>query len=91
MYKDYYGMTDRQHPLRDTDIHLFKRMHHNNSGHEFLAKFYPYKAWPIYFYGPTEKDCTDQAIQFRADALAEHGASFLARLENLKKAREARK
>lgn len=75
----------KAHPLRDTDIHLFKRMHHNNYGHEFLAKFHPYEAWPIYFYGPTEKDCTEQAIQFRADALEKHEAAFLAKIKNLQK------
>lgn len=85
-------MTDTLgHPIRLAEIHTFKRVDSNGNGSEFIARFYPYKTYPVTFSGPTAESVTDLAEDMRAEAIEKHEASVIARQERQAKAKAAKK
>lgn len=77
-----------QHPMRDIPITVFQRI--EGDGPTFIAKFEPFKEYPIFFTGDTADDARMIARQFAEDAVAKNEAKFLSRLVALEKARAAR-
>ena len=82
---------EHQHPFRSLELHTFERKDHNGSGPRWLAKFYPYTKFLVFFHGDTEADAVAEAEAFRADAIAKHEANYQSRMAAIEKARAARK
>jgi hypothetical protein len=74
--------------MRDIPITVFQRI--EGDGPTFIAKFEPFKEYPIFFTGDTADDARMIARQFAEDAVAKNEAKFLSRLVALEKARAAR-
>lgn len=73
--------TPKGHPLRHAVLHTFQRQDTHNGGSDWMGRFYPYSAYPVFFHGPTEADVTDKAEDMRAQAIERHEASCIARQE----------
>jgi len=57
----------------------------------WLARLHPYSVYPVFFSGATEDEVIAQAEALRAEAIAKHEASCIARQQAAAKARETRK
>ena len=77
-----------QHPMRDIPITVFQRI--EGDGPDFIAKFEPFKEYPIFFTGNTAEDARMIAKQFADDAVAKNEAKYLSRLVALEKSRATR-
>jgi hypothetical protein len=78
------------HPFRDAPLHVFERVDTLDGGANYLARFYPYDTYPVFFSGKNEDAARAQAEAFRADAIAKNEASFITRQAALEKARQTR-
>ena len=78
-----------QHPMRDIPITIFWRI--EGDGPTFIAKFEPFKEYPIFFTGDTADEARKSARQFAEDAVAKNEANYISRLVALEKARATRK
>ena len=79
------------HPIRAAEIHTFQRQNSNGKGREWIAQFYPYKIYPVFFSGTTEQEVIGTAEEMRAEAIEKHEAQVIARQEAKAKAAAARK
>jgi len=70
------------HPIRNAALHVFQRIDEHDGGSRFVAMFAPYKAYPVFFQGPTAEAVTQKAEDMRADAIDKHEAACIARQEN---------
>lgn len=70
-------MSNFHHPFRDAELRVFKRI----DGEEYVARFHPYKTYPIIFTCPSEEAVRRQAEEFRADAIEKHEADYIRRRE----------
>ena len=77
-----------KHPMRDIAVTVFQRI--EGDGPAFIAKFEPFREYPIFFTGPTADAARESARQFADDAVAKNEAAFLARQEATEKARITR-
>jgi len=77
-----------EHPLRNIEICVFQRI--EGRGPAFIAKFEPFKEYPIFFTGATADAARQSARDFADDAVAKNEAAFLARQAAVKKARATR-
>lgn len=78
------------HPFRDAALHVFERVDSERYGCSFIARFWPYETYPVFFPGATEADARGSAEAFRAEAIAKHEAAFIAKQEAAAKARASR-
>jgi len=78
------------HPFRDAELHVFGRMDDGHNGASFIARFWPYETYPVFFPGATEADAQSLAYRFRDEAVAKYEAQFIARQEAIEKARLTR-
>ena len=77
-----------QHPMRDIPITIFQRI--EGDGPTFIAKFEPFKEYPIFFTGDTADDARKSARQFAEDAVSKNEAKFISRQLALEKSRATR-
>lgn len=77
-----------EHPLRNIGIAVYERIEGDGPG--FIAKFEPFKEYPIFFTGATADAARQSALDFANDAVAKNEATFLARRAAIEKARAAR-
>jgi hypothetical protein len=77
-----------KHPMRDIAVAVFQRI--EGDGPAFIAKFEPFKEYPIFFTGTTADAARESASQFAAEAVAKNEATFLARQASMEKARITR-
>jgi hypothetical protein len=78
------------HPIRKAEVHTFQRQNSNGKGREWIAQFYPYSIYPVFFSGPTEDAVTAQAEAMRNEAIDKHEAACIARQEAKAKAAATR-
>jgi hypothetical protein len=78
------------HILRSAEIHVFKRVYHDGTGAEYVAKFYPYSSFPIIFKGNVYDDVVDSVEAFREEQLEIHEKGFLVRAAASKKRKDTR-
>ena len=80
------------HPIRNAEIHAFNRAQTFDSdaahGVEWIAMFYPYKTYPVYFSGRTKAAVIEQAEAMRTDAIEKYEADCIRRAEMSRKAKE---
>jgi hypothetical protein len=69
-------------------VTVFQRI--EGDGPAFIAKFEPFKEYPIFFTGTTADAARESARKFAADAVAKNEATFLARQAAMEKARITR-
>ena len=67
------------HPIRAAEVHTFQRQNSNGKGREWIAQFYPYNVYPVFFSGPTEEAVTSQAEAMRQEAIDKHEADCIRR------------
>tara|TARA_R110000851_G_scaffold214111_1_gene366722 strand:+ start:547 stop:807 length:261 start_codon:yes stop_codon:yes gene_type:complete len=79
------------HPIRNAVIHTFKRKDSDGKGREWIAQFFPYKIYPVFFSGKTEEDVIDSAEAVRAEAIQKHEADCIRRQDAKEKAAQKRK
>jgi len=77
-----------KHPMRDIPVTVFQRI--EGDGPAFLAKFEPFKEYPIFFVGTTADEARKSAKDFAEDAVAKNEEKFLARQAALEKGRVTR-
>jgi len=77
-----------KHPMRDIPVTVFQRI--EGDGPDFLAKFEPFKEYPIFFVGMTADEARKSAKDFAEDAVAKNEEKFLARQAALEKGRVTR-
>ena len=83
-------MNDFHHPMRDAELHTFERATDSGNGAIWIARFYPYDTYPVFFHGRTEADAVANAETLRAEAINKFEAGIIARKEAKAKAAEAR-
>ena len=76
------------HPIRDEIVNVWIAPD-GQAGPRAIAMFGTGGNFPIYFAG-SEAEAREKAEAFRADVIAKNEAAFLARQENIAKARAAR-
>ena len=77
-----------KHPMRDIAVAVFQRI--EGDGPAFIAKFEPFKEYPIFFIGQTADAARETARNFAEDAVAKNEAAFIARQAAIEKGRSAR-
>jgi len=78
------------HPIRDAALHVFERTDDAAQGPRFMARFYPYSIYPVFFTGPTKDAAIASAEELRAEAIAKHEAAYILKQEAKAKAKAAR-
>lgn len=78
------------HPLELAEVHVFKQYpHYMGKGDKFVARFYPYDKWPIFFHGKTRREVIRSAETFRTTELEKHDNQYQRtvrmRMERLKR------
>jgi hypothetical protein len=76
------------HPIRKASIHTFQRVDSDGKGCEWIARFHPYKTYPILFSGKTRQEAVDAAETLRAEAIDKHEAQCIHRQKLRKLAAE---
>ena len=79
------------HPIRNAALHIFARIDANEGGAQFIARFYPYDIYPVFFNGSTADEAVENAEKIRASAIEKHESSVIARQEARAKADATRK
>lgn len=79
-----------QHPFRTAELHVFKRHDDQPGGCQWIARFEPYSTWPIIVHGKTQAEVVEKAEAFRAQEVERHEAAWIAKRENIEKARRAK-
>ena len=72
-------MTEHGHPIRKAKIHTFKRQDSEDGGANWIARFYPYGAYPVFFHGVDEVAAIASAEAVRTEAIEKHEAACIAR------------
>ena len=83
-------MSGLHHPMRDAEIHTFERANDSGKGACWIARFYPYNTYPVFFHGATEAAAIDNAEALRSAAIEKYEAGIIARKEAKLKAAKAR-
>jgi hypothetical protein len=78
------------HPIRKAQIHTFQRNNPNGKGREWIAQFYPYKIYPVFFSGPTEAVVLGLAEDMRKEAIDKYEHACIKRIEATAKRKEQR-
>lgn len=68
------------HPIRKAEIHVWQRTEGTN-GVQFIARFYPYKTYPVTASGDTEADVVGKMEALRTEAIEKHEADVIRRQE----------
>lgn len=85
-------MTDHSHPIRGMRIHVFGRDAISDEGGVlFVARFFPYDKFPIFFSGNSAEQAREKAEDFRQDVIEKNEETYRKRMAALDKARAARK
>lgn len=79
------------HPIRNADIHTFERNNDDGNGRKWIAQFYPYKIYPVFFSGKTEQEVVSTAEKMRTEAIEKYEAQWIARQQAKEKAAKTRK
>jgi len=82
-------MSIQKHSMRDISISVYERVQ-GTTGPQFIAKYEPFHVHPIFFHGTTKESAEQSARQFADSAVEKYEATYLARVEDLVKAREKR-
>jgi len=77
------------HPLRDAKVLVYHCP--DADGDRLYLAFYTDRNAPIYFPAPTHREAHNRAVAFRDRAVEHNEAAYIARVENLEKARARRK
>lgn len=78
------------HPIRDYPIRVYF-CEEAEEPHRFRAVFGSGRDFPIYFDAPDFHSAHARAETFREETILKHEAAFLARMQNVAKARAAKK
>jgi hypothetical protein len=69
------------HPIRSAVVHTFERKSFSGVGRNWIAQFYPYNTYPVFFSGPTEEFVVGQAEAMRKEAIDKYEQTVIARQE----------
>lgn len=85
-------MTGHSHPIRGMSIHVFGRNDiSDGAGALFIARFFPYGKFPIFFSGDSAEEARQKAEDFRQDVIEKNEETYKKRMAALDKARKAKK
>lgn len=85
-------MSEYRHPIRDMKIHVFGRDGATESeGVAFVARFFPYGKFPIFFSGCSAEEVRQKAEDFRKCVIEKNEGAYQKRMVALRKARKAKK
>ena len=76
------------HPIRKAEVHTFRRFEDTSKGHKWIAYFYPYSVYPVYFSGKTRQEVLNKAETMRAEAIEKHEADCIRRQELARRNKE---
>ena len=83
-------MTDHEHPIRKAELHTWGRILPDGSGAQYISRFHPYDAWPIFFHGDTEAASIGKAETFRTETIDQNEQAYQNRMAGRDKAKAAR-
>ena len=69
------------HPIRDAEIHTFQRTDLGNGTVQWLARFFPYNTYPVFFQGVSKAVVVEQAEALRTEAIDKYEKSSIAHQE----------
>ena len=81
-------MTDFEHPIRNAEVHTFQRTDNGSGTVAWLARFYPYSTYPVFFQGSSEEDVVSQAEALRTEAITKYEKAFIIQQEAKVKRKE---
>ena len=67
------------HPMRKAPIHVFKRCDGGYKGVNYIARFYPYDTYPVYFHGESQAEAIAAAEVLRSEAIDKFEKGIIAR------------
>lgn len=82
--------SETEHPIRKAEVHTWGRTNDTGVGCGYIARFYPYAKWPIFFQGESEVCVISEAEKFRAETLDKYEETYLNRMIGVEKARVTR-
>jgi hypothetical protein len=81
-------MNNFKHPIRDAEVHTFQRTDNGSGKVSWLARFYPYNTYPVFFQGSSEEDVVTQAETLRAEAITKYETAYISQQEAKVKRKE---
>lgn len=78
------------HPMRKAQIHTFKRCDGGYRGVNYIARFYPYDSYPVFFHGETEAEAIASAEALRTEAIDKYEKGIIIRQEAAIKSAETK-
>lgn len=78
------------HPIRDAELHVFKRIEGMSGVARYIARFHPYDNWPVFFKGATAEEARNKAKEFRDECIEKHEADIIRRKEQAAKMKKAK-
>tara|TARA_R110000764_G_scaffold83102_1_gene163533 strand:+ start:758 stop:1036 length:279 start_codon:yes stop_codon:yes gene_type:complete len=72
-------MSSLEHPIRTAEVHTFQRTDSGSGTVAWLARFYPYSTYPVFFQGSSEADVVTQAEVLRTKAIEEYEEAYIKR------------
>jgi hypothetical protein len=70
-----------EHPIRKAEVHTFQRTDSGKGSVSWLARFYPYSTYPVFFQGSSEEDVILQAETLRTEAITKFERSYIIQQE----------
>ena len=78
------------HPMRKAQIHVFKRCDGGYRGVNYIARFFPYDSYPVFFHGETEEEAIAAAEALRTEAIDKFEKGIITRQEAAIKSAETK-
>lgn len=76
------------HPIRNAELHVFRGI--GSAEGRFIARFYPYDTYPIFFTAKSESAAREAGETFRSETIEKHEQAFSNRAKAIEKARTTR-
>jgi hypothetical protein len=71
------------HPIRDAVIHIWTATDPMDKQPAYLARFYPYRTYPVFATGQTPEEAAAKLEAIRTEAIDKHEEAYIARQEAL--------
>lgn len=79
---------EQMHPIRNAELHVFRGI--GSAEGRFIARFYPYDTYPIFFTAKSETAAREAGENFRSETIEKHEQAFINRAKAIEKARVTR-
>jgi len=77
--------------MRDAEIHIFERVNFNSVGAQYIGRLYPYSTYPVFSTEDTPEAAYEALDKLRWESINKYEETYAKRVENMEKARAARR